>query len=338
MRLIQISRALTATMLGVMLAACGGGGDDDKRVQVKAITVFGDSLSDVGTYAINTGDPANKGKFTTNPGNLWVENLAAQYGLKLTPNRSVVKGGAATVIGGNGYAEGGARVSKLPGQSAVGNNNDLTPVRQQITNRLAAKGKFQPDELVIITAGPNDIYAQFDAVYWSVTYGEDVAAALTIATAEVEQAARDLVGEVKRIQANGAPVILVGNSISFSVVPFAAQYLTAAQRTLIDQWTARFNAILKDGIAGVPGVTTVDIESKVFDMVAKPASYGLINVTAQACNNTTPGTAAVWCTQATLVAPGADQTYLFSDNFHVTTRGNKIISDAAAAKLAAVAR
>lgn len=132
-----------ALVLGLALSACGGGGGGsaavvDVRLPVQSVTVFGDSLSDVGTYGAATGNPANPGKFTINPGKIWVENVAAYFGLTLRPNRSLTLDkdasfgattavGTATVVGGNGYAEGGARVSQLPSESGVGNNQLVAP-------------------------------------------------------------------------------------------------------------------------------------------------------------------------------------------------------------------
>ena len=76
-RLLKTTLAALAAVAFASLAGCGGDGDD--RLRVQAVTVFGDSLSDVGTYAAATGDPANPGKFTVNPGNVWTQNVAAHY-------------------------------------------------------------------------------------------------------------------------------------------------------------------------------------------------------------------------------------------------------------------
>lgn len=65
-----------------ILAACSDGGDS--KPDIRSVVSFGDSLSDVGTYAVATG--SNGGKFTINPGLVWVENIASRYGLAITPN------------------------------------------------------------------------------------------------------------------------------------------------------------------------------------------------------------------------------------------------------------
>ena len=101
---------LSSTLL---LAACGGSDDDvpgsgspsgapTTAGSFTAVVSFGDSLSDVGSYAPATslaGDgsaPYFGGRFTTNDtttgaptatplGKVWVENLAASLGLVVTP-------------------------------------------------------------------------------------------------------------------------------------------------------------------------------------------------------------------------------------------------------------
>ncbi|MGB6243528.1 hypothetical protein [Gordonia sp. (in: high G+C Gram-positive bacteria)] len=79
---------LCAAVAGVSLAMVASllpGGEAAAGPAVSApptsVTVFGDSFSDVGTYAPATGDPANPGRFTVNPGNVWVQDVAAAYGL-----------------------------------------------------------------------------------------------------------------------------------------------------------------------------------------------------------------------------------------------------------------
>jgi phospholipase/lecithinase/hemolysin len=174
-----------ALLTAAALAACGGngssGGDQGLKTKFSAQVSFGDSLSDVGTYAVGGVAALKGGKFTingdtssTNPvltGKNWTELMAAQFGLPapcaavtgLTGDAS--KGFSVPVTphsGCYGYAQGGARVS-----DAVGPGNALTgsplgqmtvPVKQQIANHLAASGgKFKGDEIVFVMAGGNDV-------------------------------------------------------------------------------------------------------------------------------------------------------------------------------------
>lgn len=341
------------------LSACGGGGDDDGPTAIRAITVFGDSLSDVGSYAPATGDPANLGKFTVNPGNVWVENIAAHYGLTLTPNRALTldkdaSGGAttetgtATVVGGNGYAEGGARVVDFPSQSGIGNNRLVAPVTTQLDNYLAQHARFPKDMLVVIGGGGNDAYAQFSAVCWGTDENGLGPGNTTLAAANaaIDKAANAQVANVWRIKDKGASVVLVYGASDWSRNPFARHYLspeyqasgcyTSVPAAQITAWAERFNQTLRAGVAGLPGVVLIDTTAAFADVLDNPARHGFANVTEPACNNTTPTNSATFCTRATLAAPDADETYFWSDSFHPTPHGHRILSDHALAVLAPI--
>ena len=376
-RATRTGAALLAALTLSSLAACGGGSDTpppaptqapaapaappDTRLKIDAITIFGDSLSDVGTYAIATGDAANHGKFTVNPGAIWVENIASHYGLALTPNRSLTMDkdasygattavGTASMLGGNGYAEGGARVAALPSESGVGNNQLVAPVATQIDHYFATHDKVGAKELVVIDGGGNDTYAQFSAVCWGTDDNQlgSGKTTLAIATAQIENAARAQVANIARLVAHGASLVLVASASDWSGNPFGQYYLSAAYQATgcytpvtpqqIGQWTTRFNEILRDGVAGLAGVVYLDTGSAFADALASPQKYGLVNTHAPACNNTTPTSSASFCTAATLVAPDAAQTYFWSDAFHPTPRGHKILSDAALSLLDAKAQ
>ncbi|MFT3812066.1 MAG: SGNH/GDSL hydrolase family protein [Acidovorax sp.] len=341
----QSLRAALACAALALLAGCGGG--DDDRIQVKSVTVFGDSLSDVGTYAAATGDPANPGKFTVNPGKVWVENVAANFGLAVTPNRSLTLDatasgvasagtGTATVIGGNGYAEGGARVAMLPSESGVGNNQLVAPVRDQVQRYLQTHAAgFGPNELVLVTGGGNDIYAQFSAVCWH-TDDNNLGAGnttLDIATAQITAAAQAEVALIRQIRANGGRLIVVLSQGNPIVSPFSRYYgsdayqatgcYTPVPAAQSNAWTEQFNQIVKTGVANLPEVVYVDQQVPWGNAQANPANYGLTNLTDPACTVSS----AAFCTQSTLTAAGADQTYFWSDAFHPTPRGHKILSD-----------
>lgn len=183
--------ALAAMALAV-LAGCGGTdpapGDQSVKVKYSAQISFGDSLSDVGSYAVGTVAALKGGKFTINGDNVainptftgknWTELMAAQIGLA-APCAAVTgldgdasKGfsvPATAHAGCYSYAMGGSRVT-----NPVGPGNKLTgsalgaltyPVATQIANHLkAVGGKFKGDELVLVMAGGNDALFQLSAL------------------------------------------------------------------------------------------------------------------------------------------------------------------------------
>ena len=153
-----------------------------------AVVSFGDSLSDIGAYAPATSLAGNGtppffgGKFTTNEtsngqpdanplGKVWVENLAASLGILVTPaevgfGASSVKCPAAAnpafATTCTGYGQGGSRVTDPNG---IGHSTGAltVPVVTQIANHLARFGSFKDSDLILVYAGNNDVFTQFDA-------------------------------------------------------------------------------------------------------------------------------------------------------------------------------
>lgn len=323
--------------LALLLSSCGGSDSSPApSLHVQQVTVFGDSLSDVGTYGPLAGEAAKPGKFTVNPGLVWAEVVAARYGVALKPRRLVGDGPQAQVVGGNDYAEGGARVALLPGVSALGRNDDVTPVRAQISARLA-QGPMTKNELVLLAAGGNDLYAQFDAAFWSRPPGVDEGQALAQATAGVDQAADDLAAEVQRLLQHGAPLVVLGLALDFSSNPFAQRWLDEKQRRQVRTWAQRFEQRLRAALGQPPGLVWVDWGPLGERIQAQPATYGLIDVQTPACSNTTPSPSAVFCSAETLVQPDAADRFLYADDFHFTPRGHALLAEEVLKKLEALA-
>lgn len=182
----QTKFALALITAVTILSGCGSGsgttpGNQTLRFQYTSQVSFGDSLSDVGTYAVGTVAALGGGKWTINGDNRsvnpaltglnWTELLAAQIGLPAPcPAQTGLDGSAALGFsvpvvnhpGCYGYAQGGARVT-----NPVGAGHKLTgsplgaltvPVVQQVQNHLAAVGgRFKNTDLVLVMAGGNDI-------------------------------------------------------------------------------------------------------------------------------------------------------------------------------------
>src|SRR6187549_2043692 len=197
MRVIRILSSWVAATL--LLAACGGSDPDvpgsgspsgapSTAGSFTAVVSFGDSLSDVGTYASATslaGDgtaPFFGGKFTTNDtttgaptatplGKVWVENLAASLGIVVTPAEvgfagTSVKCPAASVPAlattCTAYGQGGSRVTDPNGIGHAAGALTV-PVVTQVANHLARFGSFTSNDLILVYAGSNDVFTQFQA-------------------------------------------------------------------------------------------------------------------------------------------------------------------------------
>ena len=181
-------RSIPACILSAwLLVACGGHSDPPSFT---AVVSFGDSLSDVGTYAPATSlsgtgaPPFFGGKFTTNEtgdgtpdknalGKVWVENLASSLGINVTPAEVGFNGVStkcpaaalpALATSCTAYGQGGARVTDPHG---IGHNADGTgaltvPVVTQIANHLARFSTFKRSDLILVYAGNNDVFIQLD--------------------------------------------------------------------------------------------------------------------------------------------------------------------------------
>jgi phospholipase/lecithinase/hemolysin len=176
-----------ALLTAAVLSACGGsstsprGGDQTPVTKFSAQVSFGDSLSDVGSYAVGGVKALGGGKFTINGDNTskspdltgknWTEFVAAQLSLPAPCSAQTglqgdaTKGFAVPVtfnVNCLNYAQGGSRVTNPIGPNNVALNPTLglttVPVVTQIANHLAKTGgKFSGTELVTVMAGGNDI-------------------------------------------------------------------------------------------------------------------------------------------------------------------------------------
>ncbi|HSN34467.1 MAG TPA: SGNH/GDSL hydrolase family protein [Ideonella sp.] len=284
---------------GLLLAACGGSEDvpgsgspsgaPTTKGSFAAVVVFGDSVSDAGTYAPATGQPPIGGRFTTNTDapattKVWVENLATALGLGLTPavvgfaGQSVACPAAATGPAAaatcTDYAQGGAMVTDPNG---IGHDGGAltVPIVTQIDNHLARFGSFKDTDLVFVEAGLNDVFTQIaifagkaGQIQANAQAGKitaDQANALLFqaqseAQGAMKQAAQELAGYIRdRILAKGARYVAVMNAVDLSLSPEGAG-LPAALKPVLTGLSDIFNLWLRDGLTGQP-VQIVDIAS-----------------------------------------------------------------------------
>jgi outer membrane lipase/esterase len=311
----QKRRVLPALLFSLLAAGAAPGAS---AAQFSNVYVFGDSLSDAGYYRAflaASGLPASlvaiMGRFTTNPGPIWAELVAQYYGLSATPSN---------VGDGNDFAQGGARVTGIPGFSTPPGQAQR-PVSVQIDEFLArGNGSADPNALYTVWAGANDVFFQLGALQQgAITQAQLQTNVLGAATAEIQQ--------IARLSQAGARYIAVFTLPNIGGTPaFAGNPLAGA----VTQLSAGYNTTLFTGLQGAGiKVIPVDTFSLFNQIIANASAYGFTNTTGIACGAfppvTTAATAnALFCYTGNLVAPGADQSYLFADSVHPTSAAHAI--------------
>ena len=263
---------------------------------------FGDSLTDTGSFKPVL--PPGTGLFTTNPGPVWVTPFTRYYGLSASPANQ----------GGNDYAEGGARVTSLPGVPNTPPTGTATPVSVQVANFLS-KGPADPNAIYSVWAGANDLFYQLGLAQTGAITTAQLQANLGIA-------ATDLVKQIVTLNAAGAKYIVVFNLPDIGKTPFGVGSGSGAQITSLSSY---FNSTLFAGL-NATGIQAIQFNAFAMlnEVVANPGLYGFTNASAPACGTT----ASLLCTAANLVTPNAAQTYVFADDVHPTTAAHKIIAQA----------
>ncbi len=366
------------------LAACGGGDDDNNNddnnpLGITAVKVFGDSLSDSGTFQ---GLPGFGRTFTVQgtrnePTVLWVEHVTAAYAL--AAQCPVYKFNGTTFTrnskaGCTNYAVGGGRINNPV--SGGGSAAPLSILRQLEDGATAGWAKT---DLLLVDGGGNDaadvvsaylgsaqdrgvaytallstlIPAQTLATVLAGANGPETAAVLYM------QALADKFAATLRTQAldKGAQHVVVANMPGITYTPRFQAVLDAiaaaagggtagaAARTqaesLFQSWVGAFNQRLAAAFASDQRVRVVDIAGRLADQMARPAAYGVTNVTLPVCGGdgitVVPKREFVDCTAAALSAtpppPGAPngtawwERYYFADGFHPTPYGHALVAD-----------
>lgn len=338
------------------------------------MVVFGDSLSDAGNTSLaaypNIQPPL---VFTTNPGAVAMQNVAAGLGHPLS----------ASLAGGTDFAWGG---------SGINNNSPLTPatvptITSQVGSYLASN-RVNSHALYAMWGGANDILYAATAVAANSIAQQTVAQTLaaqvaqaianglipnnpaaiaafraqitpavtsqvnaqvaaaagvsSLQTSAQAQAAVVAAGqqEVKLLgamQAAGVKNMLVFNLPNIGLTPQALAQGSSAAAALT-ALSVIYNSQLNAGLGQLgKGIIPVNVFALLNQVVANPGAYGLTNVTAPACG---AGASAVQCgPQGSglpyTYAPGTDQNYLFADGVHPSTAANLMLSQAVLSELAA---
>ncbi|GAB6050762.1 autotransporter domain-containing protein [Hydrogenophilus islandicus] len=279
--------------------------------------VFGDSLSDAGTFG---------SKFTTNPGPVWSELIVQRLGGNANPAQFWVADGTFTPnpAGGDIWAQGGARIAQSPGVQPVRPTQDARPVATQVQSYLAANGGAANGATTyFLWGGANDIF-------WQTGYSGNTP---TVMQAEIQTAAQQMAGLTAVLRQAGAKRQVVLTVPDIGATPFGL-LLSDAARAGLSGLTTLYNLTLNStvGALGEQGVLLLNADGLFKEVVANPAAFGFtVGNTAVAC--TTPSS--LLCSGATLVAPNAASTYLFADEVHPSTAGHELIADFVAQALSA---
>ncbi|WP_341314015.1 SGNH/GDSL hydrolase family protein [Paraburkholderia sp. IMGN_8] len=314
----KVGAAILAVVIA-LLTACGGHGGGSSNGSNSAtpaggihlqVVSFGDSLSDVGTYA-PIGSVLGGGRFTTNPGQVWTQDVAQYYGDTLSAAFTIDITHKLSAQSGLGYAEGGATVATPANlydflADVIGNIE--MPVNQQVSSYLAAHGNFNSNQLVLVWVGSNDVLR---------------AGALPAAAQTVQTAANTLAQVVGQIVQNGATHVVVvnvpnvGRSPKGIASPDGGANLTQLSQIFNDSLNAALQA---NGLQGK--VIQIDSYTWVNQIVVNFQVNGFaVSNTSVACDPAkTPHATALLCSPGTYVTANADQTYIFADDLHPTTR------------------
>ncbi|GAA5176342.1 autotransporter domain-containing protein [Niveibacterium umoris] len=261
-----------------------------------ATVFFGDSLTDSGFFG---------SKWTTNPGNVWAENLAGQLGT------SAVTAKPGTT--GTDYAQGGARVTTPAGQESM---------VQQLDRYLGDHGgKADSRTLYTVWGGNNDIF------YAVTTFGTDANSITNyVLSTTTEQTAM-----IKKLLNAGAKYVLVPNLPDIGATPLGAS-VGPTNAALLTSLSDNYNKVLFGRIAAAGlNVIPLDTFNLLREVRAHGASFGLTNTTDRACGAVSSSS----CFPANYVTPNADKTYAFADDVHPTTAAHVILADYAYSMLMA---
>lgn len=339
---------LSGLILSLVLAGCGGTPPSYNR-----LVIFGDELSDAGSYA--TAGLLTRfgggGRFTINAPTgqpspaLWTDRLATHIGAPSpcayeTGLESVDISGATlatladarqTHASCTSYAQGGARVSQALGLANKGWLPALsgalgqltTPVTTQISRHLTASGgSFSASDLVLVAVGLDDVLVVDDKVTAGSMTAADGAATLTATANEL------VIQVLVQVVGKGATRVVVLNAPDPSSTPRYRAASTAAQ-VQVQSLAKAFNDALLAGLSGNASVLGVDLFQLSQAMSASPASYGIANAVDAACNLSAavnPISSALACTTATLNISDATS-YLYADDLHFAPLGHRLIAD-----------
>jgi outer membrane lipase/esterase len=279
------------------------------------VVSFGDSLSDAGNIGLAPAAAGGLGgllgpsqSFTTNPDPVMVELLARHFGFTQTPS---------LLPGGTNFAWGGACARPAAAAPCTNNPNPITRLDAQITSGLTG-GAADPRALYTVWMGANDLFGAIPV------WAANPATASANATVGGIPVATAVVQQVGRLQAAGARNIVVLNLPDLGVTPQFSSGPFAAASPLASLATVSYNGALSQGLATLgTGIIPINVNGLFNEIRANPGAFGFTNISGVACTSSS----SITCTPNTLVAPGANNTYLFADGVHPTGAAHRLLAE-----------
>ncbi len=284
-------------------------------ISFKRLISFGDSLSDIGTYS-QVASAQGGGKFTTNPGKIWIEIIASKLHLPLEVNRQEGFGKPVQIVGGFDYAQGGSRIAL---EASSDNTFTARPIAAQVGYFLIENKSFDQDDLVLIQGGSNDLFAQLEALKNGAVKPDE-------AIQNMAQAAEDFSTIVANLKNSGARQIIVINLPVIEQTPLILKLDPEIQK-LVTVMVSTFNQTLMTKIKTM-NINLIDFYSFDLRFNQNYQQLGFKNITEPACRiETLPAGSSLFCSDQTLVNPTANQDYKFADLLHPTSAYSKVVAD-----------
>ena len=263
--------------------------------------VFGDSLSDAGNISQALG--LGISRFTTNPGETAVMYVAEGLGLSATDSSS----------GGTNYAWGGAGIVNNYSLGTI-----FSPTIKTQVNRYIRDNSVNSSTLFQIWGGSNDIFAIYK-------FSPDTA------TTEIIPVANTEISLLNNLYHAGGKYVVVYNITNPGATPDAANNnLQRKYQEVANQYNQTLNngldTLSKNGLNIIP----INTYALLFEIMASPSTYGIINTTSAACNTFS----SLFCGTADYTS-GTEYTYFFADNVHPTTGVNKMLASVVLSEISA---
>lgn len=293
-----------------LLVSCGGGGTQTNTFIAKRVIAFGDessviNASDGSKYTVNAVLTSDNTKFDCASNPIWVQSVAAQYGLVFPQCKGDVPGPVSRI-----WATNHATVADLAAQIA----------------NQANDGGFSSDDMVTVLVGANDIVAEFN------TY-PDVPESQLISN--LRQAGATLAAQVNSIAELG-PKVLVSTTPDLGRAPLGGDRSSGSTNVnpgVLTRLSAAFNGGLLAGLNNDGrkiGLVLLDTYVQGADASRIAGGTLFVNTTLGACLTTalppacttlTMGTDAADIPTPTVVSTANGVSWLWADSIHLSAGG-----------------